>query len=255
MSIDRTTSAFSLKEQDRPKGVEGLQGLNGINNQEAKDLALKRAAKEFESLFIFEMLKAMRKTVPEDGLFKGITGKDTYMTMVDQQLASALAERGGIGLADILLKHMEPGIAGGHKMPPGFTPPVEGGVVSSPFGVRKHPILGHMAHHSGLDIASPAGSEIHATAGGRVIFSGTLANYGNTVMLEHDGGYVSLYAHNQSNAVELDQEVAQGEVIGQVGSTGRSTGPHVHFELRLLGTPVDPQAIMVASSDGSSKKS
>lgn len=254
MSIDRTNSAFNQKELDRPKGVEGLQGLNGFNNQEAKELALKKAAKEFESLFIFEMLKAMRKTVPEDGLFQGITGKDTYMTIVDQQLASAMAEQGGIGLADILLKHMEPGIATNHKMPQGFTPPVEG-VVSSPFGMREHPILGHPVHHPGLDIASPAGTEIHAAAGGRVIFSGSLPNYGNTVMLEHDGGYVSLYAHNESNAVELDQEVARGEVIGRVGSTGRSTGPHVHFELRLLGTPVDPQTIMVASSHGSSKKS
>lgn len=254
MAIDRLSPTSLIKEHLEKGKVPDFHSFNGTGGEVARELELRRAAKEFESLFIYEMLKSMRKTIPEDGLFQGITGKDTYTTIIDQQLASAMAERGGLGIADIIYKQMLPSTNESKKMEKQFAPPLQG-VVSSSFGMRTHPILGYPMHHPGVDIASQVGTEIRAAAEGQVIFSGWLPNYGNTVMVEHDGGYVSLYAHNESNEVEATQGVKQGQVLGRVGSTGRSTGPHLHFELRLHGTPVDPKAVMVAGVEGSSKKS
>lgn len=248
MALDSLKPIFDL---DKPYGGSEANLLNqakGLNDKESKELALKRAAKEFESLFIYEMLKAMRKTVPEDGLFQGITGKDTYQTIVDQQFASALAEKGGLGLADVIYRQVIPQLQEGQKQHRPFASPVEG-VVSSPFGMRTHPILGRPDYHQGLDIAAPAGSQIRATAPGRVVYAGFMPNYGNTIMVEHGGGYVSLYAHNETNIARVNQVVEQGQVIGRVGTTGRSTGPHLHFELRLQGRPVDPRAFMMAGSN------
>jgi murein DD-endopeptidase MepM/ murein hydrolase activator NlpD len=252
MAIDRLSPINLIGEHLEKSKAENLHSFKGPGSEASRELELKRAAKEFESLFIYEMLKAMRKTIPEDGLFQGMTGKDTYTAIMDQQLASAMAERGGLGIADIIYRQMMPTIKEGRQLERQFAPPLQG-VVSSAFGMRTHPLLGYPMYHHGVDIASPAGTEIRAVAQGQVIFSGWLPNYGNTVMVEHAGGYVSLYAHNESNDVQVDQGVKQGQAIARVGSTGRSTGPHLHFELRLLGNPVDPRVIMVAGSENLSK--
>jgi murein DD-endopeptidase MepM/ murein hydrolase activator NlpD len=248
MALDSLKPAFPFEKQYAGGRSSLLDELNELDSKEARELGVKKAAKEFESLFIYEMLKAMRKTVPEGGLFKGITGKDTYTAIIDQQLASALAERGGLGLADMIYRKVAPQLEEGQKQDKGFYPPLEG-VVSSPFGARVHPILGRPDHHHGVDIAAQMGAEIRATSPGRVIYAGLLPNYGKTVMVEHSGGYVSLYAHNETNIARVNQIVEQGQVIARVGSTGRSTGPHLHFEIRHKGNPIDPGLVMVAGSD------
>ncbi|HHC08744.1 MAG TPA: hypothetical protein ENK55_08510 [Actinobacteria bacterium] len=117
--------------------------------------------------------------------------------------------------------------------------PVSGPVVSR-FGPRVHPIYGTVRMHNGLDIDAPAGEPISAFARGRVIFAGWKGGYGKAVMIDHGGGMVTLYAHQSRLAVEVGQQVRGGQVIGYVGSTGLSTGPHVHFEVRIDGEPVDP---------------
>ena len=114
------------------------------------------------------------------------------------------------------------------------------GEITSPFGWRTHPIFGSSRFHSGLDIGADYGVPIVAAQSGVVIEAGWIGGYGNTVMIDHGGGIVTLYGHNQSLAVDVGQSVAQGQVISYCGSTGNSTGPHCHFEVRLNGEPVSP---------------
>ena len=114
------------------------------------------------------------------------------------------------------------------------------GPITSEFGWRTHPIFGDGRFHSGLDIGSDYGVPIHAAQGGVVIESGWIGGYGNTIMIDHGGGIVTLYGHNESLAVGVGQTVNQGDVIAYCGSTGNSTGPHCHFEVRLGGEPVSP---------------
>ena len=114
------------------------------------------------------------------------------------------------------------------------------GPITSEFGWRTHPIFGGSKFHSGLDIGGDYGMEIKAARGGVVSHAGWIDGYGNTVMIEHGGGLVTLYGHNQSLAVSVGDKVKQGQVVAYCGSTGNSTGPHCHFEVRLNGEPVSP---------------
>ena len=114
------------------------------------------------------------------------------------------------------------------------------GPITSEFGWRTHPIFGSQRFHSGLDIGGDYGMPIHAAAAGVVIEAGWIGGYGNTIMIEHGSGIVTLYGHNESLAVSVGQQVNQGDVIAYCGSTGNSTGPHCHFEVRLNGEPVSP---------------
>ncbi len=114
------------------------------------------------------------------------------------------------------------------------------GPITSEFGWRTHPIFGTARFHSGLDIGGDYGMAIHAAASGVVIESGWIGGYGNTIMIDHGGGIVTLYGHNESLVAGVGQQVSQGEVVAYCGSTGNSTGPHCHFEVRLNGEPVSP---------------
>ncbi len=114
------------------------------------------------------------------------------------------------------------------------------GRITSDFGNRIHPILGTRRFHSGLDIAVPMRTTVVAAAAGIVIYSGWISGYGYTVIIDHGGGLSTLYGHNSSLLVRSGQSVVQGDKIARSGSTGLSTGPHVHFEVRDNGTPVDP---------------
>lgn len=117
---------------------------------------------------------------------------------------------------------------------PGYTK------ITSPFGYRIHPILKRNKLHTGIDIAIPTGEDIVAAGGGTVIHADWLGGYGKTVMVDHGGGIVTLYAHNSSLLVKEGDTVKRGETIAKAGSTGLSTGPHLHFEVRKNGDYVDP---------------
>jgi murein DD-endopeptidase MepM/ murein hydrolase activator NlpD len=127
-----------------------------------------------------------------------------------------------------------------------FQWPVAQGVVSSGFGIRNG------AMHDGVDIAAPAGTPVHAADGGVVIFSGPLHGYGNTVIIRHDDGYATVYAHNEHNLVSEGTRVACGQEIGEIGRSGRTTGANLHFEVRRDNVAQNPLAYLPepTSSDG-----
>ena len=114
------------------------------------------------------------------------------------------------------------------------------GPITSEFGWRTHPIFGTARFHSGLDIGGDYGMPIYAAASGTVIYAGWISGYGNAVIIDHGGGVTPLYGHNDSLNVSEGENVAQGQVIAMCGSTGNSTGPHCHFEVRENGEPVSP---------------
>lgn len=234
--------------------------------------AIKKAVSEFEALFINQMMKTMRETVGKSELFHGGSGEDIYMSMLDMELSKSMAEAGGIGLGKVLLKQLstddrleledlrapvrqpyqspsvkevEEGRAGKEAA----VNPVEAlklpvsGKVSSRFGLRQDPFTGEMKFHHGIDIAAKEGTPIMSATAGTVIFSGTRPGYGNLVEVRDGNGVVTRYGHTQKNIVKQGDVVDAGATIAYVGSTGRSTGPHLHFEVVKEGVPVNPDHI------------
>jgi murein DD-endopeptidase MepM/ murein hydrolase activator NlpD len=121
-----------------------------------------------------------------------------------------------------------------------FSSPVPGAPVTSGFGPRRHPIFGDERMHTGVDFGAAAGTPIRAADDGVVVWAGARGGYGLTVIVDHGDSLATLYAHQREVAVSEGQRVRRGEVLGYVGATGYATGPHLHFEVRLRGQPVDP---------------
>ena len=121
--------------------------------------------------------------------------------------------------------------------------------ITSPFGYRPDPFLGRLALHPGVDLTEAWGAEIHATAAGRVTHAGPMGGYGIMVEIDHGNGLATRYAHLSRALVDEGQEVAQGTVLGKMGSSGRSTGPHLHYEVRVDGEPVDPERYLRAGAE------
>ena len=127
-----------------------------------------------------------------------------------------------------------------------FIWPVAGGRLSRPFGWGIHPVFRDRRFHSGIDIAIGSGTPVKAVADGYVLMAGWINGYGNTVILDHGGGLSTLYAHNKSVSTSAGKAVLQGDIICKVGSTGISTGPHLHFEVRRDGSPQNPMNMLPA---------
>lgn len=119
-----------------------------------------------------------------------------------------------------------------------------GGRVTSGFGMRVAPIRGGWRMHSGLDISAASGTRVRSAGAGLVVFSGYRSGYGKTVVVDHGDGMKTLYGHMSRLAISKGRRVREGDVVGYVGSTGRSTGPHLHFEVRFRGEPVDPMCYL-----------
>lgn len=122
--------------------------------------------------------------------------------------------------------------------------PLNGSALTSGFGMRTHPVLGGRRGHRGIDLASPSGTPIRATADGVVSRADWFSSYGLYVSLEHGGQIQTRYGHMSRLNVAPGQQVKKGDIIGYVGSTGRSTGPHLHYEVRIAGTAVNPVPYM-----------
>jgi len=316
---------------------QGIESLRGRKDPEA----IKAVAREMESLFAYEMIKAMRSASDTSATGKNGLGGEMYGALFDMELARLMSSR-GLGLQEMILKGMgktaypdqnnekasstedvaDPssevlplnspkwyalptsagaGNASGSKnsandgpatvppvvpvvaeaeptapvektqlSPPGFTslipdtsgktaptsyeewlsPIRNGGRISSPYGYRKDPFVGTKKFHYGIDITASTGTEVFPARSGEVTFSGYRKGYGNIIEIDHGEGLVTRYAHNRVNRVVAGDRVSQDTIIAEVGSTGRSTGPHLHFEVRHDGRKVSPQMIFSELSKG-----
>ncbi|MCL2878306.1 MAG: peptidoglycan DD-metalloendopeptidase family protein [Acidobacteria bacterium] len=250
-----------------------LNPVNAVSSSEKNRAELKKVAQEFEAVFIAQLLKIMRETIEESGMEGGGFGKSIYTELFDQEIALSMARRGTLGIGDIIYKSLadkeaaqspemfetaQPGREVSRQAPEssGKLPVPDASVesvreisvpllpvdapVSSTFGVRKDPFNGKPRFHKGIDLAAPAGTPVVAALPGRVISAGYESGYGNSVLVEHDGGLRTRYGHLASVDVKAGDMVTSDDTLGKVGSTGRSTGAHLHFEVIRMGTPVDP---------------
>ncbi len=210
MSKENTELQKQTKLLELDKKVTQLKNLN----VKVSDLKTSRAKAESEIEATKSRLKDLEK-------------KEDEMIALSKQLEKKIAD-----LMDANAKY-----AGGvMKWPtPGYTR------VSSPYGMRIHPIYKVKKMHTGIDIDAPSGAKIVAANSGKVIMAGWNGGYGNCVIIDHGGGLATLYAHQSKILVSVGDKVERGETIGKVGSTGLSTGPHLHFEVRKNGQTVNPK--------------
>jgi murein DD-endopeptidase MepM/ murein hydrolase activator NlpD len=198
---------------------------------EMKDtmLSLKRAEKDFRKLFAVPSKAA----VLEAADFTDTGSLD--MEMLTEQIGTAMQSvteiRAYIAEQKDILR----------ATPAGWP---AGGSLSSPYGYRNHPVREEKRFHTGVDISVPSGSDVKATADGIASFAGWTENSGVVVVVEHGHGFSTAYAHNKKALVRVGQRVSRGEVIAMSGSTGVSTGPHVHYEIWRNGRHTDPAAFL-----------
>ena len=232
-----------------------ISEIKGLSTRETgtvtRDIKLKKAIEDFEAIFINQMLKSMRSTVMKSGLIDESNSEKIYTSLMDAELSKFIAADSGVGLYKVLSSQLT-GEYDKEKAPP-VTPWLRerldelgslkfptSGPVSSGFGMRKDPLEGTMKFHHGIDIAAREGELVFPVLDGEVIFSGEKEGYGNVVEVRHSNGYVTLYGHNSGNIANQGDLVRSGEPIALVGSSGRSSGPHLHFEVLKDGVRLDP---------------
>ncbi|OED40147.1 hypothetical protein ACH42_17565 [Endozoicomonas sp. (ex Bugula neritina AB1)] len=181
---------------------------------------------------------------PEDGgLGDGMYGKPKLLDVIDQLALQIDNREQQLDLLDSLLSNRtlydESFLAG---------LPARKGWLSSRFGRRTDPFTGKAAWHNGIDYAGKRGSDIISVASGVIVWSGNRSGYGLLVEVNHGNGYITRYAHNQESVVKVGEVVARGQAIAKMGSSGRSTGPHVHFEVLKNGKAQDPVKYMYRAS-------
>ena len=247
--IKNLSKVISLEKTDNSKNTEEL----------------KKACSEFETLFISYLLKSMRGTIPKSGFIDGGKSEEFFTSLLDREIAKNASLNKGIGLSSLILRQLNkvkkkpgPEISKIYQEPlipltpaqihskqktEDFQLPLKGRI-SSPYGMRSDPFTGRPRFHQGIDIAGPEGTEIRAARSGMVVFSGKKSGYGNTIIIKHSNEFSTLYGHNAKNLVKNGEWVEQLQPISLVGKTGRATGPHLHFELRRNGEPVNPSLAM-----------
>lgn len=190
---------------------------------------------QFMGTFLARTLRATMKDGPfADGPVA------MFGEFFDEAIGEQIARDGGLrGFAENFTRGL-PEALPAPSHPTGPARSGEGWHLTSGFGERTDPIDGSRRAHHGLDLGARAGTPIKAAAEGRVVFAGERGGYGNLVILEHADGLRTRYAHCRQIDVQVGQEVAAGTVIAEVGNTGRSTGPHLHFEVREDEVAVDP---------------
>jgi murein DD-endopeptidase MepM/ murein hydrolase activator NlpD len=215
---------------------------------------LREAARALESTLVKQLLES-------SGAFKGtgVAGSGIHAQMFMEVLSEAVTKDGGFGLAKMLEKSLAPpGSPDAEAAPAQGNPPAQlpggapsampghMGAVTSDFGQRIHPIDGTPDFHTGIDLRAPEGAAIHAAMSGVVKSAGPRGGYGNAVEIDHGGGVSTLYAHASSLSVKPGDVVTAGESLGEVGQTGKTTGPHLHFEVRAQGKAIDPKKALNA---------
>ncbi len=219
----------------------------------------KAAAQQLEAFFLRQLLAEAR---PQGGMVDAGFAGDTFKSMLDEAIADKMSAAGGIGMSAMFAKQLgkseetSPGAQPPAAFPMPSTelgPEIEGaprlvlpvaGRASSGYGMRNDPINHTASLHPGFDLAATTGTPVGAAAGGKVVHAGPAGTYGNLVTVRHGNGYETRYAHLSAVTVKQGDEVVPGQQIGAVGSTGHSTGPHLHFEVRHEGKAIDPAPLL-----------
>lgn len=226
-SIDRHEALGAEEERQKARNEEREEALEAIRaellEEEERRAELSGRATE------------LAKTVRRE-----LRAQQALLDELDSSIAHFETELDGLEREQDRLEDLIRGSSGGGGTRPGQLVRPVPGAITSPFGPRLHPILGYTRMHTGVDMTAPLGQDIKAGAGGTVILAETYGGYGLTVIIDHGGGMTTLYAHQSRLFVSRGSKVGGGDVIGEAGSTGLATGPHLHFEVRLDGTPVDP---------------
>lgn len=245
--------------------LEGkLKSVQNATGEKQKG-ELKKAAQEFEAVFMAYLMKAMRETIDESGLLDEGFGKSIYTEMFDQEMSLSMARRGALGISNLIYqkltaKDAQMDLDEADQAPGGVQKPTTSekpnnkdsgqeindlqlpvqAPISSRFGLRADPFSHKDRMHKGVDLAAPEGTKISAPLAGTVVFAGYENGYGNSILIRHSGGVQTRYAHLGLMNVKAGDVVASQQVIGNVGDTGRSTGPHLHFEVIRMGKAIDP---------------
>ena len=240
-----------------------------INLAHSRTDDVDEAATQMEAYFLRQILKEMQPDTSNSLMNPGHSGR-MFKEMLNEALADSMSKAGGIGLAGMIREQLieaqgARSVAGKSAVSSAFlaasgrslsskTRAYGGGTSSlsalplegmgknttSNFGKRLDPFTKESRFHSGMDIAAPTGTKVSSTGAGTVIRAGNAGGYGNLVGVDHGGGLETRYAHLHEIHVRVGQKVNAGAELGQVGSTGRSTGPHLHFEVRRDGQALDP---------------
>ena len=217
-------------------------GQTAYNEHAAGANTDKTSEDGFDEVFARLLVQEVRRAMPEDGMLGGSGLAGMFAPMIDDALVQALMD-GGVSASTPgpirAATHAIP-TSKGHDLD--IDSLVSGGRVTSNFGYRSDPFTKQRKMHQGVDIAAPVGTPIQAARAGVVTFSGERGGYGNLVIVDHGDGNETRYGHCDQLNVQPGQRVGAGETIATVGSTGRSTGPHLHFELRQDGQAVAPSA-------------
>jgi murein DD-endopeptidase MepM/ murein hydrolase activator NlpD len=212
-----------------------------------------QAAKQLEAFFLRRLLAEAR---PEGGMLDGGFAGDTFKQMLDEAIADKMSAAGGLGMAQMFAHQLGGKIAPVPAQPtlqqPALGPELAGmpqlampvaGRVASPYGYRPDPVL-HVMTHPGVDLAARTGTPVSAARAGTVSHAGPGGTYGNLVIVQHEDGFETRYAHLSAVTVQKGDRVTAGQEVGKVGSTGYSKGPHLHFELRRDGKHLDPAPLL-----------
>lgn len=251
LSLSRTGSALSLSRQaiaidHTPLRIKGLVGSSLYRSARAAGAPAKAVETYIKAL-------ATRLSIGRD-----VGAGDSFDIIIEK----ARAATGEVQLGTLMFAGLDQGRrktqlvkwndgqwyeASGQTERRGSMGLPVNGRISSGFGLRMHPLLGYMRMHKGIDIGAPWGTPIHAAIDGTVAFAGRSAGYGNFVKLTHGGGIATGYGHMSRIAVRPGAHVARGQVIGYVGSTGMSTGPHLHWEVWRNGVAINPRSMSFSS--------
>jgi murein DD-endopeptidase MepM/ murein hydrolase activator NlpD len=260
--IDESGDSLSALPSGAPFTTASVTGAEDKLDPSARLALVGRALERIESAqtkALAAIDREAQRSASRDGAIVAETG-------LDPARLSAPREQGGVGgpfipvdpntlPPDSALARVARDVAAAERLKTllSFVPlrmPLSGDAsVTSPFGYRVDPFLGRLALHPGVDLAEAEGAEIHAAAAGRVVHAGPAGGYGIMVEIDHGNGLATVYAHMSEALVAEGEEVDKGAVLGRLGSTGRSTGPHLHYEVRVDGEPVDPERYLRAGAD------
>lgn len=233
---EKLDSQAQVLEINKQKVVEEQTSLKGAKVQrEEKKQQLNAKVEELRSLEEEQQNKYATLSAEEKKLQAEIHEIDEINEGLQAQMDRFMAE--------LNKSNQESNNGGQPSNNNGYIRPASGRITSE-FGGRTNPVTGVYKLHAGIDIGASEGSSVVATRGGTVAFSGWMGGYGNVVIINHGNGVQSLYAHNKALKVSSGQQVSQGQLIALVGSTGNSTGPHCHFELKVNGQPTNPRSLV-----------